>query len=66
MGLGMSKNIQKFLSSTSAPALIYTNRTISRGEPLAAIGGIPATTVTEVAQKSEIIFSCVSLSQISI
>ncbi|RDW95289.1 6-phosphogluconate dehydrogenase family protein [Coleophoma crateriformis] len=60
MGIGMAKNLQKYLTSVSAPALIYTNRTISRGVPLDALGGVPVTSVTEVAQKSEIIFSCVS------
>ncbi|KAH9219501.1 6-phosphogluconate dehydrogenase [Leptodontidium sp. 2 PMI_412] len=60
MGIGMSKNLQKYLTSTSAPALIYTNRTLSRGESLKELGAIPVETVKEVASKSEIIFSCVS------
>ncbi|TVY83885.1 Glyoxylate/succinic semialdehyde reductase [Lachnellula suecica] len=60
MGIGMAKNLQKHLTSISAPALIYTNRTLSRGEPLKELGGIPVETVTEVAQKSTMIFSCVS------
>ncbi|KAL3421321.1 6-phosphogluconate dehydrogenase [Phlyctema vagabunda] len=60
MGIGMAKNLQKYLTSVSAPALVYTNRTLSRGEPLDAIGGLAVSTVTEVAKKSEIIFSCVS------
>ncbi|KAK9422626.1 putative 6-phosphogluconate dehydrogenase family protein [Seiridium unicorne] len=60
MGIGMSKNLQKYLSSSNAPALIYTNRTLSRGEPLQSLGAIPVKTVGEVAKKSEIIFSCVS------
>ncbi|KAK7747574.1 hypothetical protein SLS62_009073 [Diatrype stigma] len=60
MGIGMSKNLQKYLSSVSAPPLIYTNRTLSRGEPLDALGAVSAQTVGDVAKKSEIIFSCVS------
>ncbi|TVY53961.1 Glyoxylate/succinic semialdehyde reductase 1 [Lachnellula cervina] len=60
MGIGMAKNLQKYLTSISAPALIYTNRTLSRGEPVKELGGIPVETVTEVAKKSSIIFSCVS------
>lgn len=60
MGIGMSKNLHKYLSSTGAPALIYTNRTLSRGEPLKELGAIPAESVSEVAKKSDIIFSCVS------
>lgn len=59
MGIGMSKNLQKYLSSTGAPALIYTNRTLSRGESLKELGAIPVETVGEVAKKSDIIFSCV-------
>lgn len=64
MGLGMSKNLQNKLSSTGAQPLVYTNRTLSRGEPLKALGAVPAETVTEVARKSDIIFSCVSSSKI--
>lgn len=60
MGIGMSTNLQKFLSSSGAPPLVYTNRTLSRGESLKELGAIPAETVSEVAKKSSIIFSCVS------
>ncbi|KAI8240225.1 putative oxidoreductase YfjR [Colletotrichum sp. SAR 10_99] len=60
MGIGMSTNLQKFLSSSGAPPLVYTNRTLSRGESLKELGAIPVETVSEVAKKSSIIFSCVS------
>ncbi|KAI1455416.1 6-phosphogluconate dehydrogenase [Annulohypoxylon moriforme] len=60
MGIGMSKNLQKYLLNSNAPSLVYTNRTLARGESLKAIGGIPLKTVSEVATKSDIIFSCVS------
>ena len=59
MGIGMSKNLQKYLASISARPLIYTNRTISRGEPLEALGAVPVKSVGEVAKKSDIVFSCV-------
>ena len=59
MGLGMSKNLQKYLSSISAPPLIYTNRTLPRGESLKELGAVPAETVGDVAKKSDISFSCV-------
>lgn len=65
MGIGMSKNLQKYLKSTNAPSLIYTNRTISRGIDLEALGGIPVKTVSEVAYKSDIIFSCVGIQESS-
>lgn len=61
MGIGMSKNLQKHLSITDALPLVYTNRTLSRGEPLESLGAIPVETVGEVAQRSNIIFSCVSV-----
>ncbi|KAK6207027.1 6-phosphogluconate dehydrogenase [Colletotrichum tabaci] len=60
MGIGMSRNLQKFISSSGAPSLIYTNRTLSRGDSLRELGAIPAETVGEVARKSDVIFSCVS------
>lgn len=60
MGLGMAKNLQKYLKASSSPSLLYTNRTISRGEPVKELGGVPVETVSEVAKKSDIIFSCVS------
>ncbi|EFX03112.1 6-phosphogluconate dehydrogenase family protein [Grosmannia clavigera kw1407] len=64
MGIGMSMNLQKHLSSTGAPSLIYTNRTLSRGKDLQALGAIPVETVAEVTTKSSIIFSCVSNDQV--
>lgn len=60
MGIGMSKNLQKFLSSSGAPSLVYTNRTLSRGESLKELGAIPVESVGEVASRSNVIFSCVS------
>ncbi|KAI4864427.1 6-phosphogluconate dehydrogenase [Hypoxylon rubiginosum] len=60
MGIGMSKNLQKYLSSSAAPPLIFTNRTLSRGDSLKALGGIPVESVNDVARKCDIIFSCVS------
>ncbi|TDZ38063.1 Glyoxylate/succinic semialdehyde reductase 1 [Colletotrichum spinosum] len=60
MGIGMSMNLQKYLSSSGAPPLIYTNRTLSRGESLKELGAVPAESVSEVAKKSSIIFSCLS------
>ncbi|KAI1206323.1 6-phosphogluconate dehydrogenase [Annulohypoxylon truncatum] len=60
MGIGMSKNLQKYLLQSNAPPLVYTNRTLARGDSLKEIGAIPAGSVSEVAMKSDIIFSCVS------
>ena len=38
MGLAMATNLQKHLASSKAPPLNYTNRTVSRGETLTALG----------------------------
>lgn len=59
MGLGMSKNLQAHLSATGVPALLFTNRTIARGDSLKESGGIPVESVTDLAKKCDLIFSCV-------
>lgn len=59
MGIGMAKNLQKYLKETGAPALCFTNRTMSQGDPLKELGGVPCQSVIEVVQKSDIIFSSV-------
>ncbi|KAF2704452.1 NAD(P)-binding protein [Pleomassaria siparia CBS 279.74] len=41
MGLAMAQNIQKHLYENNLPALRYSNRTLSRGEPLEGLGGVP-------------------------
>lgn len=61
MGIGMSKNLQKHLSSIAAPPLIYTNRTLSRGDAIKALGAVPAQSVGELAKTCDIIFSCVGV-----
>jgi 3-hydroxyisobutyrate dehydrogenase-like beta-hydroxyacid dehydrogenase len=59
MGIGMAKNLQKHLKDTVAPALCFTNRTMTRGEPLQELGCVPCQSIIEVVQKSDIIFSSV-------
>jgi 3-hydroxyisobutyrate dehydrogenase-like beta-hydroxyacid dehydrogenase len=59
MGLAMAKNLQSHLKTTGSPAICYTNRTMSRGVTLEALGGRPYESIAEVAQKSDIIFSSV-------
>lgn len=60
MGLGMAINLQKHLTKTAAPSLQYHHRTMSRGEPLEAIGGAPCKDVADLAAKSDIIFLSLS------
>jgi 3-hydroxyisobutyrate dehydrogenase-like beta-hydroxyacid dehydrogenase len=56
MGLAMAINIQKHLTSKSLPALQYWNRTISRGDPLKQIGGIPCEAPEELVANCDIVF----------
>ncbi|KAM0217417.1 hypothetical protein ACHAQD_007392 [Fusarium lateritium] len=60
MGLPMATNLQKHLSSKNALNLIYYNRTISRGDPLKALGAQPASTAKDLVTKSDIIFLSLS------
>ncbi|KAI0111066.1 6-phosphogluconate dehydrogenase [Nemania sp. FL0031] len=60
MGIGMSQNLHTYLRSSQAPSLLYTNRTLSRGQTLQELGAISISTVGELARRSDIIFSCVS------
>lgn len=56
MGLAMAINIQKHLQRNNLPALHYTNRTLSRGDPLKEIGGIPFQSIRELVQASDVVF----------
>lgn len=60
MGLAMASNLQRHLAAKKALSLVYSNRTLSRGEPLRALGGVPSHTFEEVVKKSNIIFTMVS------
>jgi 3-hydroxyisobutyrate dehydrogenase-like beta-hydroxyacid dehydrogenase len=56
MGLAMALNIQRHIGEYKLPALRYSNRTLSRGEPLEKIGGVPCQSVAELTQSCDIIF----------
>lgn len=60
MGIGMAVNLQKHLLQSSSPNLQYHNRTMSRGDPLKACGGIPCSSVGDVITKSDIVFLSLS------
>ncbi|ROW11365.1 hypothetical protein VMCG_01067 [Cytospora schulzeri] len=60
MGLGMATNLQRHLSKTAAPSLQYHNRTMSRGEPLEQIGGVPCKSIGDLVTNSDIIFLSLS------
>lgn len=60
MGLGMATNLQRHLSQQGAVSLQYRNRTMSRGEPLKELGGVPAEDMAALANSSDIIFMSLS------
>ena len=56
MGLGMASNIQKYLRENKLPGLHYSNRTLSRGEPLDELGASACLSIAELVGKSDVIF----------
>ncbi|PWY81180.1 6-phosphogluconate dehydrogenase family protein [Aspergillus eucalypticola CBS 122712] len=60
MGLAMASNLQRHLARKTGPGLIYSNRTISRGDPLKKLGGIPADNFSKLVSQCGIIFTMVS------
>lgn len=60
MGLPMATNLQKHLVSVGAPNLQYFNRTISRGDSLKGLGGLPSPTARELVASSDIVFMSLS------
>lgn len=56
----MAVNLQSHLSTSGASSLHYHNRTMSRGAPLQAVGGVPCPTVEDLVSKSDIIFMSLS------
>lgn len=59
MGIGMALNLQKHLAAKDLPPLRYSNRTLSRGEPLKEAGAVPEQNFEEVVSESNIIFTMV-------
>jgi 3-hydroxyisobutyrate dehydrogenase-like beta-hydroxyacid dehydrogenase len=60
MGLAMALNLQTHLSTTKHSPLIYYNRTISRGDPLRALGARPAASVKDLFENAAIVFISVT------
>lgn len=60
MGIGMAVNLQKHLSRSGAESLRYHNRTMSRGEPLQAVGGFPCASVDDLVSQSDMVFLSLS------
>lgn len=60
MGLGMAINLQRHLVQSGAPSLYCHNRTMSRGDSLEAIGGIPCPSIEDLLCRSDVIFMSLS------
>lgn len=60
MGLGMATNLQSHLSRLRAPSLRYHNRTMSRGQPLQDLGGVPCESIAGLISQTDIIFLSLS------
>ncbi|KAL2003131.1 hypothetical protein VTN02DRAFT_4913 [Thermoascus thermophilus] len=60
MGLAMATNLQNHLKSRMGLNLVYSNRTLSRGAPLEAIGAVPEPSFERLVQRCSIIFTMVS------
>jgi 3-hydroxyisobutyrate dehydrogenase-like beta-hydroxyacid dehydrogenase len=62
MGLPMAMNLQRYLFNTQEPSLTYYNRTISAGGPLNELGAVAATSLSDLVEKCDIIFTMVRTS----
>ncbi|KAJ5578316.1 Dehydrogenase multihelical [Penicillium hispanicum] len=60
MGLAMASNLQRHLAAKKVPSLLYSNRTMSRGAPLEALGGIAEPDFVDLVSRCGIIFTMVS------
>lgn len=64
MGLAMANNLQRHLVAKKVPGILYTNRTLSRGNPLQALGGTPESSFEKVVGQCGIIFTMVLASSL--
>ncbi|KAL4790758.1 hypothetical protein BDV19DRAFT_393815 [Aspergillus venezuelensis] len=60
MGLVMALNLQKHLKANNLPPLHYSNRSLSKGQPLQDAGAIPKDNFEELVQGCDIIFTMIS------
>ncbi|KAI9931888.1 hypothetical protein ASPWEDRAFT_493460 [Aspergillus wentii DTO 134E9] len=60
MGLAMASNLQKHLVSKKALNMVYSNRTMARGNPLQAMGAVPEMNFEKLVGQCGIIFTMVS------
>ncbi|RMJ21020.1 6-phosphogluconate dehydrogenase [Aspergillus sp. HF37] len=60
MGAAMARNLQRHLAAQKAPNMLYCNRTMSRGDALKPLGGVPEPSFERVVAECGIIFTMVS------
>lgn len=60
MGIGMALNLQKHLQETKQSSLLYSNRTLSKGDSLKAAGGVEVADYAALVKSCDIIFTMVS------
>ncbi|KAJ5091513.1 Dehydrogenase multihelical [Penicillium alfredii] len=60
MGLAMASNLQRHLAAKKALNLIYSNRTMSRGAPLQALGAVAESSFEKLVTRCGIIFTMVA------
>jgi 3-hydroxyisobutyrate dehydrogenase-like beta-hydroxyacid dehydrogenase len=61
MGIGMALNLQKHLQENKQPNLRYSNRTLSKGDSLKAIGGVAEPDYAALVKSCAIVFTMVRL-----
>ncbi|PLB43507.1 6-phosphogluconate dehydrogenase family protein [Aspergillus steynii IBT 23096] len=60
MGLAMATNLQRHLATKNALNLVYSNRTMARGDPLKSLGATPESDFQKLVAQCGIIFTMVS------
>ncbi|KAJ5987355.1 hypothetical protein N7451_011720 [Penicillium sp. IBT 35674x] len=60
MGLAMASNLQRHLVTKKSLNLLYTNRTMSRGTPLQALGAVAEPSFEKLVSRCGIIFTMVA------
>ncbi|CAG8940268.1 unnamed protein product [Penicillium salamii] len=64
MGIGMSLNLQRYLKSNNISPLHYSNRTLSKGDPLRDEGAVPEEKFEDLVHNSDIIFTMISMDNV--
>ncbi|GFF26398.1 hypothetical protein IFM58399_01402 [Aspergillus lentulus] len=60
MGLAMATNLQRHLAAKQALNLVYSNRTMARGDTLRSLGAVPEPSFQNLVAQCGIIFTMVS------